>query len=85
MNINQIAALVRSLLLAVGAVLVTRGTLTDGQLQEIVGATISLGVILWSQFYHSKNPSVTQLAKDGSITPTQAASLTQTPFPPKAP
>jgi len=78
MNINQIAALVRSLLMAVGAVLVTRGTLTDGQLEQIVGAAIGLGTILWTQFYHAKNPSVTQLAKDGSITPDQAASI-QTP------
>ncbi len=85
MNINQIAALVRALLMALGAVLVTHGKLSEGQLEEIVGAVLSLGVILWSQFYHAKNPSVTQLAKDGSISPTQAASITQTPFPPKAP
>lgn len=75
MNINQIAALVRSLLLAVGAVLVTHGKLTDGQLQEIVGAVIALSVVLWSQFYHKTNPSVGQLAKDGHISATQVETV----------
>lgn len=58
MNSNQIQSLARSILLAAGAGLVTNGTITNGELQQIVGLALSVGSIIWSQYFHNQNPPV---------------------------
>lgn len=57
MNPNQIQSFVRSVLLGLGAALVAKGTLSDSQLQEIIGGVLSLASVLWSQFHHKDTPS----------------------------
>lgn len=56
MNQNQILSLIRSVLLGIGATFVTKGTLTDSLLQEIVGSILGLGSLIWSQWHHAKTP-----------------------------
>lgn len=56
MNSNNVTALIRSILLGLGASMVASGKLSDGSLQEIVGGILALGSVLWSQFHHSNNP-----------------------------
>ena len=56
MNGNQIQSLARSILLALGAGLVTNGTITSGELQQVVGLALSIGSIIWSQAHHAANP-----------------------------
>jgi hypothetical protein len=56
MNTNMIQSLARSVLLAAGAGLVTNGTVSASQEQQLVGAIITAGSIIWSQYFHLKNP-----------------------------
>jgi len=56
MNANQIQSLIRSILLALGAGLVTHGKIDQAGLEQAVGAVISLGAVIWSQLHHSANP-----------------------------
>ncbi len=44
---NPFLGLFRHALTALGATLVTNGVLTDGMLQELIGAVISLGSVGW--------------------------------------
>jgi len=56
MNSNQVTSLVRSILLAAGAGLVTNGTISSAELQQVVGLLLSLGSVIWSQYFHNQNP-----------------------------
>ena len=50
MNWDIIGGLVRHLLTFGGGFLVTNGTMTDGDLQAVVGGVIAIGGVLWSIF-----------------------------------
>lgn len=47
---TQLVVGIRQLLLLAGGGLVTSGTVTNDQLQQIVGAVITIGVVLFGQF-----------------------------------
>jgi hypothetical protein len=50
MNWDVIGGLVRHLLTFGGGFLVTNGTITDGDLQAVVGGVIAIGGVIWSAF-----------------------------------
>lgn len=50
MNWEMIGGLVRHLLTFGGGFLVTNGTISDGDLQAVVGGVIAIGGVLWSIF-----------------------------------
>lgn len=53
MNIDQITSLVRTVLVAIGAILVKKG-ITDSQTwAEVVGALIAAVPIVWSLYHHA--------------------------------
>lgn len=50
MNWEMIGGLIRHLLTFGGGFLVTSGTISDGDLQAVVGGVIAIGGVLWSIF-----------------------------------
>ena len=57
MNWDIIGGLVRHLLTFGGGFLVTNGTITDGDLQAVVGGVIAIGGVLWSIFTKRTAPA----------------------------
>ena len=53
MNWDQIYALIRNVLLALGAGLVTRGYLSTDTLSAIVGGAVGVISVILSQIFHS--------------------------------
>jgi len=51
MNWEVVGGLVRHVLTFGGGFLVTNGTLTDGDLQAVIGGVIAIGGVLWSIFH----------------------------------
>lgn len=47
---NAVLSAVRSLLLAVGSILVTRGFLSDGEMQQLVGACMVVLPVIWGMY-----------------------------------
>ena len=58
MNWDVIGGLVRHLLTFGGGFLVTNGTMSDGDLQAVVGGVIAIGGVLWSVFTKRSAPAV---------------------------
>ena len=50
MNWDVIGGLPRHLLTFCGGFLVTNGTISDGELQAVIGGVIAIGGVLWSIF-----------------------------------
>jgi hypothetical protein len=50
MNWDVIGGLTRHLLTFAGGFLVTNGTISDGELQAVIGGVIAIGGVLWSIF-----------------------------------
>ena len=50
MNWDVIGGLTRHLLTFGGGFLVTNGTISDGELQAVIGGVIAIGGVLWSIF-----------------------------------
>jgi len=50
MSWDMIGGLIRHLLTFGGGFLVTNGTISDGDLQAVVGGFIAIGGVLWSIF-----------------------------------
>ena len=57
MNWDIIGGLVRHLLTFGGGFLVTNGTITDGDLQAVVGGVIAIGGVLWSIYTKRTAPA----------------------------
>jgi len=58
MNWDVIGGLVRHLLTFGGGFLVTNGTMSDGDLQAVVGGVIAIGGVFWSVFTKRSAPAV---------------------------
>jgi hypothetical protein len=57
MNWDVVGGLTRHLLTFGGGFLVTNGTITDGDLQAVVGGVIAIGGVLWSVFTKRSAPA----------------------------
>jgi hypothetical protein len=57
MNWDVVGGLTRHLLTFGGGFLVTNGTITDGDLQAVVGGVIAIGGVLWSIFTKRTAPA----------------------------
>lgn len=51
MNWEMVGGLVRHVLTFGGGFLVTNGTLTDGDLQAVIGGLLAIGGVLWSLWH----------------------------------
>ena len=80
MNPNLQSA-IRSLLLAAGAGLVTNGSITSGELQQVVGLALSVGSVIWSQIYHASNPPapVAYVQRNQAVTSTSPGVVVMPP------
>jgi hypothetical protein len=69
--------ILRHLLTAGGAILVTNGFINDGQLQTIIGAVITVAPIVWSVIQkHQQKAAVINAAETG--VPVQATATSPT-------
>jgi hypothetical protein len=48
MNQDQVMGLVRHALTAIGGIVIAKGLASDGNVQEIIGALMTLAGVIWS-------------------------------------
>ena len=72
MNWDQIYSLIRNVLLALGAGLVAKGTLSADTLSAIVGGIVGVISVVLSQVFHSDQGQSLVPAPSASVTPAAA-------------
>lgn len=80
MNQEQVMALVRALLMAVGSAMVTKGWISSSFVEPIIGLIVMASPVIWSMFVHTQSNAVAvvgKLAKDPT-SPVQAVIVAPT-------
>jgi hypothetical protein len=63
MNADDVQGIIRHLLTTAGGALVTSGAITNGQLQDAIGAVMVLGGLAWSLYQKRQQRAALAAAK----------------------